>query len=262
MILIIQPIILLVVCITVRFIQFSKFKQPQPKNNNVLTLRRFYCIVGYIALIVFCVLGFFLYFFDGFYAALICVIFALFSSFLVLGYYGYRIEYDEKEIRYRFFFEKSKVISYRNIVKIERGIDLVIRTKCDVLKVSNYLTNIDALYLQLLKKVNISKNATDKFYPKVRKFKDSVYRHGELIFAYCLLITIAIFFDAMLVWALLDEHITTLADIIGAIALLLFINLSVATVVILSVFSAKRAHSSKRWKKIAQLLIKEQYLKH
>ena len=259
---IIFPVIFLIICVAVRFVQLKSSDNEIVDSSNI-KLHPVFCVIGYVTSILFLALSVVLYFYSDIWATLVCVIFSLLSDVTILGYYGYRVKYDNKKLIYRKFFGKYKTILFRNIVNIEYGIDLIIRTKDDTLVIPNYALNVKTLYTYLTDRLKLDEEKTQKLVPRVRKFKESVHRPQELIFAFGLLLLLSVFVEGAFVWLyaagkIVIQEKSVLIFIIGFNVLS---GIVLPFYVILAIVSAKRAHSSKKWRKIACLLIKEHYLK-
>ena len=216
----IQPIIFFAICVVIHLVQKKTEYNSDGKNTNVIRLSPFFRIVGW-ALCAFCsIFSIFMYYFSGILAALIIIFWGCISLFLVLGYYGFIVIYDGKKITYRRFFGKYKKIYYKQIVSIEYGLDLYVRTKDDTLKIPNYVTNVNEFYLYLNETVIIP-DSEDKKVPRVRKFSDSVYRPVEFIFVYTLIIVIGFFVLGVVIFEYIngkiDQHTLVIAWVLGAI---------------------------------------------
>ena len=176
---------------------------------------------------------------------------AAISSLLFFSYYGFRIAFDKEKIVYRYFFETPKTIFYKDIVEVRVGLDLIIRTKDRKLTIPNYMTNIPALLLKMMP--YMPKRKKIKEVPRVRSFSEAVERSQEFIIVFAILEIFFIGFGVL--GAIATKFDTTLILVSsllwGAITGMIF----------LCVHSAKRAHSSSFWNKIANLLFKEGYLK-
>lgn len=123
MVIILQPIILFAVCFAVRFFNIKTSNASQ-SNEKELRLNKAYCVVSYVSLVFFCILTFYLYFVSGIYAALVGIAFSVLPTLLIIGYYGYRIIYNENNLEIK-FFRKNKCVKLSDIVQIERGFDLL-----------------------------------------------------------------------------------------------------------------------------------------
>ena len=258
---IILPFVFLVVCAVTHFVQLKS-----GDNGNLgffnIKLHPILCVIGYVSSIIFLALGVLLYFYSGILAALVCVIFSFFSDILILGYYGYIVKHDNEKLTYRKFFGKYKTILYRNIRGIEYEMDLVIRTKDDTFVIPNYALNVKKLYNFLSDRLRLEEK-TNKLGPRVRKFKDSVHRPKEFIFVFVLLLALSLFVEILFAWICFAGKmvVQSKSDIIFIIVFNVLSGVVLPCYVILTIISAKRAHSSKKWKKIARLCIKEHYLK-
>ena len=259
---IILPFILLIICVVVHFVQLKSSDNEIVDFSNI-KLHPIFCVIGYVTSILFLALGTVLYFYSDIWVALVCVIFSILSDMLILGYYGYSVNYDNKKLIYKKFFGKYKTILYRNIVNIEYGMDLTIRTKDDTLVIPNYALNVKKLYNYLSGRLKLDEEKTQKLAPRVRKFRESVHRPREFIFAFGLLLLLSVFVELFFVWL----YVTGKIVIQEKNALIFIIGFNVLSgivlpfYVILAIVSAKRAHSSTKWRKIARLCIKEHYLK-
>ncbi len=183
--------------------------------------------------------------------SLIFFILSLLSSLLIFAYLGFRITFDDEKLAYRRFFEKPKTIYFKDIREIRCGLDIEIQTKTQKLVIPNYMTNTAALMVKMMP--YLPKKKKIKTVPRVRRFRDSVERAGEFIFAFALL-DVALL--GVFIWVNIAQKFDpTTFYVLGG--LLIFIN----GVFFLMVHSAKRAHSSRFWGKIAKLFYKEGYLK-
>lgn len=256
------PLIFLAICIVVHFFQHKSTDKVSDKFSEI-KLHPAFCAVGYITSAVFIAVGIFLYFYSGIEAAFVCFCFSIIADILILGYYGYSVIYDSKKISYRRFFGNYKTIHYRNIIDIEYGLDLIIRTKNDTLRIPNYTVNFKALYEYLSSIINLENKKTKYIIPRVRKFRDSVYRPGELYFALGLFLFLGVGFEILLAYLYFKGEVS-LDDKSALIFVIIMSIVSIVIVpcyVVFAIISAKRAHSSKKWRKIACFLIKESYLK-
>lgn len=179
----------------------------------------------------------------------VCVIAAVVFSLLILAFYGFKVEYNEKSINYRYFFEHQKSIEIKEIKQMRNGLDLVISTQNSKLIIRNYMSGKEELYLFLQKKVSVR---NQKEVPNVIRFADAVERPGEFVFMYVLMCVLSI---AMIIIILFVKP--------AGFYLAFFIILAslFPLIVVLSVLSAKRAHSSNFWCSIARILFRKGYLR-
>lgn len=216
-----------------------------------IKIHKAYLIIGVVLSTVFAVLSAWLFLELSKALSFLAFIFAVLWSLLVFSYFGFRIVFDEEKITYRYFFEKPKHIFYKEIVEIRHGLDLIIQTKDQKLVIPSYMTNVGALLLKMMP--YLPKRKKVKEVEKVRSFFDSVERPLEFVIVFVML---EVVFIALFVWFLIASHfdsrvIAIMGVCLGAITALVF----------LCVHSAKRAHSSAFWRKVANLLFKKGYLR-
>ena len=178
-----------------------------------------------------------------------CVIAAVIFTFLILGYYGFDLVYDDETITYRYFFEARKTIRIRDVKRLRRGLDLVIETKENRLTVRNYMSGADELFLHLQSRVSEKKQ---KEVPKVIRFSEAVERPGEFMIIYVLGALVNVGLWIMMIAFHADWRGFVLASVLSALW---------AAVVFLSIHSAKRARSSFFWRRVASLLFRKGYLR-
>lgn len=185
---------------------------------------------------------------------------ALVSALLVSKYYGFSLVYDSKKFVYRSFFGAYRTVYYREILGLENGLDLHIITKNDVIKIPNYVVGRMAFYEHLKKTVSLD-SKTQAPIPRVRKFSESVYRPGEFVFVYIVMFVVGLLFAGLIVWAYFDGQIVSSSDRACAGGLFLFAMFAPPFCVGLSVYAAKRAHASKKWRKVLKYFIKDSYFR-
>lgn len=173
------------------------------------------------------------------------------SSLLFLAYYGFRITFDKEKIVYRRFFESPKTIYYKEIVEVRVGLDLLIRTKNQKLVIPNYMTNVPALLLKMMP--YMPKRKKVKEVPRVKAFSDSVERPMEFIIMFAVL---EIFVTSVGLCVMIYSKFD--AASILAFSVVWFITTGM---IFLCVHSAKRAHSSSFWNKVAHVMFKSGYLR-
>ncbi|MBO5701963.1 MAG: hypothetical protein J6S71_05955 [Clostridia bacterium] len=251
--LILEIVILLCIYgIIAYFCNFSEQKELD-RDHEYLHLSRAYFYLGLIGSILFALVAVIVLIFDSASLAIVFFALAILFAFILSGYYGYRIYYDDEKIVYRKYFEKYKAIFYKDIRRVNFEFDIEITAKDSKLTVPCYMANSGALLEKMLK--HIPKKATQKIKPqeKVRKFSDSVYRPGEFIFAFILMYILGISFDSLL--------ITVVMEYSWEVWALLGVSVFCYIFPIFAFISAKRAHSSKFWRAVAKLCYKDGYLK-
>lgn len=215
-----------------------------------IKMHKAYLMVGIILSTVMSVLSV-IAFTDDELLAFIFFIIALLSSSLIFAYFGFRIVFDDEKIVYRYFFEAPKTIWYKDITEVRVGLDLVIRTKDKKLTVFNYMTNMPALLIKMMP--YLPKRKKLKEVPKVKSFFEAVERPMDLIIAFIMAeVAVALVFVMMLTYPKADTQVRVF---IGILWFLL------SGIFFLCIHSAKRAHSSVFWNKVAKILFKDGYLR-
>ena len=253
MVFFIFPLIILASTFFVRNAMMNETKITK-RNEQYLSLKPFTYITGYGCFTGVYALSIFLYFYSGIEVAIICLALASLSLILVFAYYGYTVKYDNKKITYRKFYGRYKKIYYNKIIDIECGLDLIIRTKDDTVTFPNYLNGVDELVICITQNTNLKSEKNDEAkVPRVRKLKDSIYRHHEIVLAYVLIDVMTIMIFAFCLYSLFNDK-----NEIGAIVvMLIYCALILFLMTPLAFISLKRQHSSKRWHKIAKLFVLE-----
>lgn len=251
-------VILLCACISDTIVIVAhKKKRVSDKSANTVRLSQAFLWIGCIgsgATIAAAVTA--LLIFEEYAFGYCCVIFALIFSFIILGYYGFEVRYNEKTIAYRYFFEKRKEITIRGITDLFNGLDLVITTQGGRLTIKNYMSGKDDLYEHLRTRVSLKKQKTVK---KVIRFFDAVYRPVEFVVMYIITFLLAIVMWFILFYFRLFDNGTEEGYV--AMVFCVFLGVALPTIVFMSIYSAKRAHSSAFWHKIAAHLFKPGYLR-
>jgi len=250
------PIISLIICLVIRFVQA---KSVDKENNGVfleIKISPVYLIVGYFSFFFCAIFSVFSYFFM--HAIDISVLFLIFSVTLVLlifGFYRYSIIYDHEKLSCRKYVGKYKTIYYSEIVHIEYGLDLIIRTEKDTLTISGDKKNV-ASFCTFLQE-NLKLDERKSLPPRVRKFKDALYRPGEFYFVFSMAIVLSVLMSAVLVWEWIKGSVEGV-ELVYVVLLLILSLIVVPGYVTIAIVSAKRAHSSEKWRKIAYKCIREE----
>ena len=141
---------------------------------------------------------------------------------------------------------------------VNASYDIEIKAKNKTLIIPAYVVNRYELLTSLTEHVPKKARIKDSSETRVRSFGDSVYRKGEFLFAYILL-----YFLIIGLWTLIivfggEKSIFTMP-----VECSVFVILTVIAFLfpIVSIFAAKRAHSSKFWNKVARLCFRDGYLK-
>lgn len=255
-----ELIVLLIIYIVIAYFRFFSEQRELDKNNDYLHLNRVYFFLGLLGTIICCTLGVLVFIFDSRLLSIVFFALAIVFAFILSGYYGFRIYFDDEKIVYRKYFENFKIIYYKDITHFCCKYDIEIKTKNRTLIVPSYMSNYVA-FLEFITDVIPSKAKIkiDKEI-KVRKFQDSVYRHKECIVAYIMCYVLIIAF-----WLLIfigDKNKTFFSEEnIFALVFFGLLTIVIILIPILSIFSAKRAHSSNFCRWMASLLFKDGYLK-
>ncbi len=237
------------------FVMVLKYKtENQFKFNSdtpYIKIHKAYLIVGGGTTILFVALSIFAFLQLSEQLSFILFIFALLSSSLVFSYFGFVIFFDDEKITYRYFFENAKTIYYKDIMEIRHGLDLIIKTNSRQLVIPNYMTNTVALLLKMTP--FLPKRKKVKEVPKVRSFFESVERPKEFLIVF---VGLEVVFAAISVWFLVASNFDSRMIIFVVVCMSVISGLF-----FFCVYSAKRAHSSVFWNKIAKHLFKAGYLK-
>ena len=256
-----MQLILQVIAMISLYVCIALFRYKTERNFEfnlevpAIRMHKGYLILGVVLSASLCLLATWIYLDGSEVASFVVFIFALLSASLIFAYFGFRITFDDEKIVYRHFFENPKIIYYKEITEIEHGLDLIIKTKEKRLVVPNYMTNTVALTLKMMP--YLPKRKKIKEIPKVRRFVDSVERPYEFIVVFWILeIVICGFYIGLFI----NQGITISTNV--PIFVLGCVSMGICSaLVFLCVHSAKRAHSSAFWNKVAKKLFKEGYLK-
>ena len=231
---------------------FSELKDLDCKHSY-LHLNKAYFYLGLIGTVLFAAVAIIVLIFDSIALSAVFFALAIIFAFVLSGYYGYRIYYDDEKIVYRKYFERYKTVFYKDIKRVDYRFDIEITAKAVKLTIPCYMANSDALLEEMLK--HIPKKATQKIDPqeRVRKFADSVHRPGEFLFGFILMYAIGIAFDALL--------IIFVKEYSWEVWVFFAVTAGCYVLPIISIISAKRSHSSKFWRSVARVCYKDGYLK-
>lgn len=251
--LVFEIIILLLIYGFITYFRCFSEQKELDRKHTYLHLNKAYFYLGLIGTVLFAAVAIIVLIFDSIALSAVFFALAVLFAFILSGYYGYRVYYDDEKIVYRKYFERYKTVLYKDIKRVEYLFDIEITAKAGKLTIPCYMANSDALLEEMLR--HLPKKAIQKVDPqeKVRKFSDSVYRPGEFIFAFIMMYLLFAAFDVLLlVYAGIDTWESK--------ALLGFSVLGYVFPII-SIVSAKRSHSSKFWRSVARVCYKDGYLK-
>ena len=250
------PIISLIICLVIRFIQAKSVDKETGEVFSEIKISPVYLIVGYVSFFFCATFSVFAYFFmDAIDISVLFLIFSVMLAAFIFGFYRYRVIYDREKLSCRKYFGKYKTMYYSEIVHIEYGLDLIIRTGKDTLIISGDKKNVSALYAFLQE--NLKLDEKNELPPRVRKLKDALYRPGEFYFIFGIAIVISVLMSAILIWEWIQGRVEGAERVYVVLMLILSLILAPGYVII-SVVSAKRAHSSEKWRKIAYMCIREE----
>ena len=188
------------------------------------------------------------------------------ASFLyAIGLNGYRVEFNKNELYYRSYFWKAKIINYSSIVDVEFGLSITLNTEDDIIHISEKMDHFLEFKSFIKKKRQRKEKKRIITYPPVRKLRDAVYRHKEIIAAFVMEVLVAIYIEALTLYGYFTVGYLNGSKIALYRTLLIsFITLVVVPLYIaLGISAIKRAHSSKKWYSFARffLLNRSYYLK-
>ena len=130
MFIIVQAAIFIV--LSVYFQMYSSSPNPDYK---IVRMSKAFGVVSYSLMYGTLLLEVFLYFISDIFVSLMVLPLSLLSVLLFLKYYGFEIRYSETDFQYRKFFGNYITITYKDIVDVELGMDLILRTKDDTITV-------------------------------------------------------------------------------------------------------------------------------
>ena len=223
-------------------------------KSNTMKLHLLSLVIGVIGTVSFLTVAIVIALLSDDPKSWILLFFSILSIPLIIAYFQCRIFYDDEKLIIRNFFGKKKIIFYYEITDIKNGIDTRIFTKETSVNIPNYLSGrfefLLTLAPHLSKKTGKSAQKAAEN-PPVRPFRESVWRYKEFYFAYILIYILLI---GLFIFSLniSNGEPGIWFSIVGAVVWTLM--------VFISVHSAKRAHSSAFWRRIARHCFKEGYL--
>lgn len=252
----IDGIIAIIIYLVVGLFLNVDYKKKSRCYPHQVRLPQKYFFLGIISSIFFAFGSMISFLGDKKFLALICIIFSSFSFGLVIGYFKNRIYFDEEKIISYKLFRVSQKIYYKDIKKFRIGFDIEIETDSNKLLIPNYMVGYEELVICAHKILPQSRHIRGIKKPKVRKFKDSVERPKEFLFGFVIMEILSVALLLILIFVDIQEKDLKLA-LSMCVGLPIFINI----VIVITVVSAKRAHSSKFWRFVAKYCFKPGYLK-
>ena len=248
---VVEILSLLAIYTFVGVFQYAIQKTSNTTKHHRVTLHPAFGISGAAGSLGFGVAAIVMYVIDETEFSIVFFVMTLLFSSLIFGYFGYLVTYDEEKITYRLFFEKHKTIYYKDIVDLQMGMDLKIETGDRLIRIPSYTVNQEKMFAYVKTYVNKIVKRKAKAMPKVRKYVDSVERPGEFIAVFLIMMTATIVFSIVVcVYEPCGKTFLAMGSITGIGILFVWF----------SIYSAKRAHSSDFWKKVAYLCYKPGYL--
>lgn len=255
----VEFLLVVVIYFAIGYFRFFTEQKRLDKEHKYLHLNSGFFLVGFLGTVISIVLAILAVIFKLYAFGVLLLAFGIVFSFVLSGYYGYRIYFDDEKIVYRKYFESYKAIYYKDVTKIVFEYDLEIKTKKKKLTVPCYMANFNLLLESV--KGNCPEKAMKKVDPKVkvRKFSDSVNRPGEFIFAFVLMYLLDVCLIVFLIPGFLNGEIFSSGLSVAMIFIVAIVGCFSFPIV--TVISVKRAHSSKFWRKVARVCVREWYLK-
>lgn len=176
----------------------------------------------------------------------------LLTTIVLIAYFNCRWFYSNMSIVYRNFWRKKTIIRYEQIVCVECGLDIIIKTDNKRYCIYSYMVGKSrflSFIADYIRPIN-AEDAIAENRPAIRSFNESVYRFGEAVF---LIAMISIMGTGAILLGLYLYFWTTAQPL----AWLMWVcGVQLLIISFLMVHAAKRAHSSAFWRAIADKLYK------
>ncbi len=223
-----------------------------PRSDHVVKPHPANLIVGvfFVLFITGAVVGFLIK--DRDPGALFAMPFTLLGVSLIVYYYNCRTWLADSSIIQRNFWGRKREMSYTDIVKIEEeGLEITIHFKSSQKRLVYPKSTVGTDYMLETIRAHVSEEQLkdDLPVPPVRLFENSVYNASGFYAIWIILYVLGIANVVLGFWFWPMFPIG-----IGFMALL-------TGYIVLSVYSAKRAHASEKWAKVAKRCFKNGYLK-
>ena len=249
MIAVIWLFILTVTFVSVDCLHKKRLRFYKQKHNIALTMPSIFLIAGSVfsylcamASIAFC----FYLKNNSLYVSFL--ILSVLFSLILISYYACYAFCNENEIVKTTSFFKHQKIEFSNCDGYYLEDDLIISSRCTTIRISSSMKNYYEVTELLYSKIPDLEKQTYKDV-RVRKFKDSVYDFQTYLF----LLVLDVFLLGLFVFfAIIAPNVSGLMALLSSFMLLMPILLCV---------SAKRAHKSLFWDKIARFMLNGKSLK-
>lgn len=176
---------------------------------------------------------------------------SLLGASLVVAFFNCRLTYDEESFTYRNFFNKKTTIKYSEIIDAEYDMDLIIMSDKKKISLQDHAVG-QGEFLQIIKPyidpIIEQKKKIAGPAPKVRKYRDSVYRPLDYIIVQSIF---GAFSGAICLAALIIDFNWICVFVLALISVFIFAFF----------YSAKRAHSSEFWRSVSKICYHKNQLK-
>lgn len=176
---------------------------------------------------------------------------SLLGASLAVAFFNCRLTYDEESFTYRNFFNKKTTIKYSEIIDAEYEMDLIIMSDKKKISLQDHAVG-QGEFLQIIKPyidpIIDQKKKIAGPVPKVRKYRDSVYRPLDYIIVQSMFGSFA---AAVCIGAMVVDFNWICVFVLALISVFIFAFF----------YSAKVAHSSKFWRVISKFFYNTNQLK-
>lgn len=223
-----------------------------PRSDHIVKPHPANLIVGILVVLFFSSAVLYFLIKDRDPGALFAMPFSLLGVSLIVYYYNCRTWLTDSSIIQRNFWGRKREMSYADIVKIEEeGLEITIHFKSSQKRLVYPKSTVGTDYMLETIRSNVSEEQLkdDLPVPPVRLFENSVYNASGFYAIWVILYVLGIVFVVLgfWFWPMIP---------IGLVFMALL-----TVYIVLSVYSAKRAHVSLKWAKVAKRCFKDGYLK-
>lgn len=176
---------------------------------------------------------------------------SLFGASLIIAFFNCRLTYDGESLTYRNIFGRKTTIKYSEIVDAEYEMDLNIMSDKKKISLQDHVVG-QSEFLRIIKPyidpIIEQKKKIAGPVPKVRKYRDSVYRPLDYIIVQSIF---GAFSGAICLAALIIDFNWICVFVLALISVFIFAFF----------YSAKRAHSSEFWRSVSKICYHKNQLK-